>query len=118
MNHRTKNMLAALWLAGAGPALAGPADGPLLEADSIVIRGDIRGEVKNGRQGGGGSLLGIINVGANSTAGGRVNVNGIVQEGRATMKVKNIVLDTTVRKSITNNSGDLTVSGITQIGPK
>lgn len=102
-------------------AFAGPGDGPLIDAGQITIRGDINGEIKNGRQGGGGgvSFLGGLfgaSGGANSTPGGRVNVNGIVQEGQSILKASNILLDTRLNRDITNNAGDVTVSGITQIG--
>ncbi|MFM2398814.1 MAG: hypothetical protein RL341_971 [Pseudomonadota bacterium] len=104
-------------------ASGGPGDGPVIDAGQITIRGDINGEIKNGRQGGGGgvSILGGLfgaSGGANATPGGRVNVNGILQEGQAILKAGNILLDTRLNRDITNNAGDVTVSGITQIGKK
>jgi type 1 fimbria pilin len=102
-------------------AIAGPGDGPVIDAGDITIRGEINGEIKNGRQGGGGSVsvlwgLGSASGGANATPGGRINVNGIVQEGQSLLKAHSIVLDTRLNRDITNNAGDITVSGITQIG--
>jgi hypothetical protein len=104
-------------------ATAGPGDGPVIDAGQITIRGDINGEIKNGRQGGGGgvSILGGLfgaSGGANATPGGMINVNGIVQQGQSVLKASNILLDTRLNRDITNNAGDVTVSGITQIGKK
>jgi hypothetical protein len=104
-------------------AIAGPGDGPTIDAGQITIQGQINGEVKNGRQGGGGgvSILGGLfgaSGGANATAGGRVNVNGIYQEGQSLLKANTVTLNTHLNRDITNNAGDVTVSGITQIGKK
>jgi hypothetical protein len=101
--------------------LAGPSDGPVIDVGQITIHGQINGEIKNGRQGGGGgasALWGLVSAsgGANATPGGRVNVNGILQEGKSFLKANNIMLDTRLNRDITNNAGDVTVSGITQIG--
>jgi hypothetical protein len=104
-------------------AVAGPGDGPTIDAGQITIQGQINGEIKNGRQGGGGSvsiLGGLFGAsgGANATAGGRINVNGIYQEGQSILKAGSVVLNTNLNRDITNNAGDVTVSGITQIGRK
>jgi hypothetical protein len=40
----------------------------------------------------------------------------MVQEGQSLLKAHSIVLDTRLNRDITNNAGDITVSGITQIG--
>ncbi len=102
-------------------AYAGPGDGPTIDAGQITIRGEIHGEILNGRQGGGGgasALWGLISVsgGANATKGGRVNVNGIVQEGQSTLKANSVLLDTRLYRDVVNNAGDVTISGITQVG--
>lgn len=104
-------------------AYAAPGDGPVIDANTVMIMGLIYGEIKNGRQGGGG-FVGIgggnfgvgVGGGANSTPGGRVNVNGILQQGQSMIKAGNIIMNTTLLRDITNNAGDVTVSGITQIG--
>jgi hypothetical protein len=105
------------------PVYAAPGDGPVIDAGSVMIMGAIYGEITNGRQGGNGFAglqAGPISVGAgggaNQTAGGRVNVNGIVQQGQSLIKANTIMLNTTLGRNVTNNAGDLTISGITQVG--
>jgi hypothetical protein len=102
---------------------AAPGDGPTIDVNELTIRGDINGEITNGRQGGGGSAgifagsFGVgVSGGANATVGGRVNVNGIFQQGQSMLKAGTVLLDTRLQRNIVNNAGDVTVSGITQIG--
>jgi hypothetical protein len=102
-------------------ANAAPGDGPVIDAGQITILGSVHGEIKNGRQGGGGGvsvLWGLFGAsgGANETKGGRVNVHSIVQEGNSTLKVNSVLLDSRLYNGLTNNNGDVTISGITQIG--
>ncbi len=100
-----------------GPAAAGPNDGPVLEADTIVIQSNIRGRITNGRQASSSQTCFIWCVTSSvSEASGQLNVNGIVQHGSSALKARTIVLQATVTRDIKHEHGDLNYMGITQIG--
>jgi hypothetical protein len=99
-----------------GPVFAGPLDRPLLEAQTIVISGNIYGEITNGTQGKSGKVCVIwcVNV-STSTKAGTLNVNGIVQEGRSVLRANTIVLQNDVTHNIHNKEGTQNYKGIMQI---
>lgn len=100
-----------------GPAIAGPLDGPVLEAQTIVISGNIRGEITNGKQGSSGRVCFVfcVNTGS-STKFGQLNVNGIVQHGSSVLRANTIVLQNDLNHNLDNKEGTQNYKGIMQIG--
>jgi hypothetical protein len=100
-----------------GLATAGPMDGPVLEAQTIVISGNIRGEITNGTQGKSGKVCVIFCVNTStSTKHGQLNVNGIVQQGGSVLRANTIVLQNDLNHDLHNKEGAMNYKGIMQIG--
>jgi hypothetical protein len=100
-----------------GLALAGPQDGPVLEAQNIVISSTIRGEITNGKQGSSWQACVIFCVsGGSSTKFGQLNVNGIVQHGNSVLRAQTIVLQNDLTHNLNNKEGTQNYKGIMQIG--
>ncbi|MFM2398813.1 MAG: hypothetical protein RL341_970 [Pseudomonadota bacterium] len=99
------------------PASAGPLDGPVLEAQTIVISGNIRGEITNGKQATSWQACVIFCVsGGSSTKYGQLNVNGIVQHGGSVLRANTIVLQNDLTHNLNNKEGTQNYKGIMQIG--
>jgi hypothetical protein len=95
---------------------AGPLDGPMLEAQTIVISGNIRGEITNGTQAKYVRTCVILCwTVSTSTKYGTLNVNGIVQEGKGVLRANAIVLQNDLNHNIHNKEGTANYKGIMQI---
>jgi hypothetical protein len=100
-----------------GSAIAGPLDGPILEAQTIVIQGDIRGHITNGKQGSKKEVCIIFCVTKTTdTTAGLLNVNGIVQHGSVMLRANTIVLQNDLPHNLDLAEGTLNYKGIMQLG--
>jgi hypothetical protein len=95
----------------------GPGDGPVLKADSVVIQGNIRGEIINGKQGSSWQACVLFCIsGGSSTKSGLLNVNGIVQTGSSVLSARQIVLQNDLNHTLNNKEGTQNYKGIMQLG--
>jgi hypothetical protein len=112
-----RNALIASAAMLAGPVLAGPGDGPVIQADSIVIQNTVRGTITNGKQGSSWEVCVIFCVsGGASTKSGLLNVNGIVQTGGSVLQARQIVLQNDLNHNLNNKEGTQNYKGIMQLG--